>query len=59
MKAALERVHSLEGLLPICAWCKEMRETDSQWVALERYICKRTTASFTHTICPDCAKRMT
>jgi hypothetical protein len=53
---ALHQVKSMEGLLPICAWCKRMREDDSSWVTLEEYVSARTTASFTHTICPTCAK---
>jgi hypothetical protein len=53
---ALHQVKSMEGLLPICAWCKRMREEDSSWVTLEAYVGARTTASFTHTICPSCAK---
>lgn len=53
---ALHQVKSMEGLLPICAWCKRMREDDSSWVTLEEYVATKTSASFTHTICPACAK---
>lgn len=55
---ALHRMRSMEGLLPICAWCKRMREDDSSWVSMEEYMGARTAASFTHTICPSCAKEL-
>ena len=42
LEAAHKRVGALEGLLPMCAWCKRMREEDSSWVQVEEYICTRT-----------------
>jgi hypothetical protein len=52
------RVRALEGLLPICANCKRIRETDERggetWVNVEQFISKRTAADFTHSICSDC-----
>lgn len=57
LNAALHRVRSMEGLLPVCAWCKRMREDDARWVSLEEFVGARTSASFTHTICPECAKQ--
>jgi len=57
------KMEVLEGLLPICAWCKKIRD-DSQtrkgegkWVPLESYIEKRSRADFTHGMCPDCEKK--
>lgn len=58
LEEAINRVRSLEGLLPICAWCRRMREEDDTWVPLERFIGARTSASFTHAICPDCAGKL-
>lgn len=58
LEVALGRVHTLEGLLPICAWCKRMRESDSSWVQIEEFIGSRTSAAFTHAICPDCARKL-
>jgi len=49
-----EEVRQLTGLLPICSYCKMMRDDGNEWVTLERYIMRRTDASFTHGICPDC-----
>jgi len=51
-----EEVRHLTGLLPICAYCKMMREDGNEWVPLERYITRRTGASFTHGICPACLR---
>ena len=58
LQGALDRVRTLEGLLPICAWCKRMREDDTTWVPAERYFAARTAASFTHVLCPECAEKM-
>ena len=48
----------LEGLLPICAGCKRIRDTGGAWVAVEEYVAARTEAAFTHGICPDCKLRL-
>ena len=55
---ALKNVRELEGLLPICAWCKKVRDDEGYWQELEAYLEPRTKASFTHGICTDCAKDM-
>ena len=47
-------VKRLEGLLPICSYCKRIRDEQDLWTGLESYITKRTDAEFTHGICPDC-----
>jgi hypothetical protein len=53
---ALEaEVRLLEGIVPICGFCKKMREDDGSWVRLEQYIGSRSTAHFSHGVCPDCA----
>ncbi len=49
-----ERGRILEGLLPICATCKSIRDDEGYWQKLEQYISRRTNALFTHGICPDC-----
>jgi len=51
-----EEVRQLTGMLPICSYCKMMREDKDEWVPLERYIMRRTGASFTHGICPACVR---
>lgn len=50
-----ERVRTLEGFLPICAFCKDVRDDVGEWSRIETYIGERTPARFTHTFCPKCA----
>jgi len=47
-------VKQLEGLLPICAYCKKIRSDNDSWQAIETYISRQTDASFSHGICPEC-----
>jgi DNA-binding response OmpR family regulator len=52
-------VKTLTGLLPICSWCKKIRDASSHWVRLEQYLQTHTDATLTHGGCPDCiAKAM-
>jgi len=60
--ALLDRLHVqqrairvLEGLLPICAFCKRIRE-GAEWRKLETFIAERSSARFSHTYCEDCAR---
>jgi NADH:ubiquinone oxidoreductase subunit K len=57
LETALAKVRTLEGMLPICAWCKRIRDDQDHWQAMERYVASRTDASFSHSICPDCATK--
>jgi len=57
LQAALAEVHQLSGLLPICAWCKRIRDDDGNWQQIETYITVHSEADFTHGICPDCARK--
>lgn len=51
-------VDMLSGLLPICANCKKIRNASDEWEEIEAYISKKTTAEFTHGICPDCISKL-
>lgn len=51
---ALEHVKTLRGLLPICAWCKRIRDDQGYWKQVEAYLHSNTDADFTHGICPEC-----
>ncbi|MEE2678700.1 MAG: hypothetical protein VX546_09010 [Myxococcota bacterium] len=55
LRSALEEVHTLRGIVPICAGCKQIRKDDGSWVAVERFIQERSEASFSHGVCPNCA----
>lgn len=57
LQEALAKVKTLSGLLPICAWCKNIRNDQGYWQAVEQYVGEHTTAEFTHGICPDCIKK--
>jgi CRP-like cAMP-binding protein len=48
----------LEGLLPVCASCKSIREDDGRWVPLEEYLHLHSEASLTHGLCPVCAEEL-
>lgn len=50
-------VRQLEGLLPICAYCKKIKDEEKQWQHLESYISRRTEANFSHGVCPDCYQK--
>ena len=47
-------ITQLEGLLPICSYCKNIRDEQNIWVQLEAYISERTETTFSHGICPEC-----
>jgi hypothetical protein len=57
LQAALAEVKQLSGLLPICAWCKRIRDEQGNWEPMETYITVHSEADFTHGICPDCAQK--
>lgn len=58
LTAALSKVKSLTGLLPICAGCKKIRDDEGRWNDLEPYIESHSEAEFTHGFCPECARRL-
>jgi GAF domain-containing protein len=54
IREALNHINILHGLLPICAWCKKIRDDRGAWNTLETYVQDHSEASFTHGICPEC-----
>jgi len=56
LQAALADVRQLSGLLPICAACKKIRDDQGYWTRLEEYVGEHSQATFTHGLCPDCAR---
>jgi hypothetical protein len=58
LKEALTHVKELRGLLPICAWCKAVRDDHDYWHSVEEYISERTDLQFSHGICPTCANEL-
>jgi hypothetical protein len=51
------RIKILQGYLPICSFCKKIRTTDNIWEQMESYIKRHSQAEFTHSLCPECAKK--
>ncbi|MFC1591874.1 PAS domain-containing protein [Thermodesulfobacteriota bacterium] len=58
LKNALAEVKALSGLLPICAACKKIRDDKGYWNQIESYIRDHSEADFSHSICPECAKKI-
>ncbi len=60
----LEIKNTLHGLLPICSSCKKIRSANgdphdpASWSTVEKFISAKTSADFTHSICPDCLKKL-
>ena len=50
-------IKQLQGLLPICSYCKRIREEDMTWLPIEKYITQRTDTLFSHGVCPDCYEK--
>lgn len=58
LKAALDKVHTLSGLLPICSSCKKIRDDKGYWNQIESYIYEHAEVEFSHGLCPECAKKL-
>jgi ligand-binding sensor domain-containing protein len=58
VQEAISELKVLSGMLPICAWCKKVRDDQGYWNRIEAYLAARTDAQFTHGICPDCQQRV-
>jgi len=53
-----QRMKYLEGVLPICASCKKIRDEKNCWHQIEAYVRDRSEAEFSHSLCPECAKKL-
>ncbi|MBN2402776.1 MAG: hypothetical protein JXN64_10290 [Spirochaetes bacterium] len=53
-----KEVNILEGILPICASCKKIQNKDGSWEQIEGFIQRHSEADFSHSICPDCMKKL-
>jgi hypothetical protein len=58
LQDALAEVRTLSGLLPICASCKKIRDDQGYWNQIEDYVSSHSQATFSHGICPECAKKL-
>ncbi|GEM_PF-2362388 len=57
LEHSLAEVKTLRGFLPICSYCKKIRNDNGEWERLEAYIRERSTAQFSHSICPECMQK--
>jgi len=58
LQKAVAQIRTLGGLIPICAWCKNIRCDEGFWHTVEEYVCANTDATFSHGLCPVCALKM-
>ena len=58
LQQALDEVQMLRGLLPICASCKKIKDELGAWQLLETYIQNHSEAKFSHSLCPDCLRKL-
>jgi hypothetical protein len=58
LNVALSEVKELQGLLPICASCKKIRNDEGTWDQLEAYLARHSKAEFTHSFCPECRESL-
>jgi PAS domain-containing protein len=59
LEATLAKVKRLEGIIPICMYCKKICNDQESWQQLEEYFLEHSDAVFSHGICPDCYQKMT
>jgi hypothetical protein len=59
LQRALASLKTLSGLIPVCAWCRQVRADQGYWDDLESFVERNTDAGFTHGICPDCCRLVT
>ena len=58
LELALTNVKLLQGLLPICCYCKKIRDDKNYWQQVDTYVAAHSEAQFTHGICPDCRDKI-
>jgi PAS domain S-box-containing protein len=58
LRAALSEVKSLQAILPICSYCKKIRDDENYWHTVESYISRHTSSRFSHSICPSCVNKI-
>lgn len=58
LEEAMARVNQLQGLLPICCYCKKVRDDKNYWHQVENYVARHVEVRFSHGVCPDCIERL-
>jgi len=57
LQKALDEIKTLHGIIPICSYCKKIRDDKGAWERIEEYISNHSEAQFSHGICPECYKK--
>ncbi|PJA27591.1 MAG: response regulator [candidate division Zixibacteria bacterium CG_4_9_14_3_um_filter_46_8] len=57
LQKALDNIKQLRGIIPICAWCKKIRDDKNYWQNVETYVASNSNADFSHLICPECSEK--
>jgi response regulator RpfG family c-di-GMP phosphodiesterase len=57
LEEALSNVKQLQGLLPMCSYCKRIRDDQNYWQQVESYISVHSGVQFSHSYCPDCYEK--
>lgn len=57
LEQALTEIKILRGILPVCSFCKKIRDENNQWRTMENYISSHSEARFTHSFCPECSRK--
>lgn len=57
LNKAFDEIKTLRGIIPICSYCKKIRNDKGAWDNLEAYICNHSEAQFSHGVCPECYKK--
>ena len=58
LRRALSEIKQLRGIIPICSACKKIRDDKGFWQQVESYVSEHTEAQFSHSICPECMKKL-
>lgn len=58
LQKALAEIKQLSGMLPICSSCKKIRDDEGYWEQIENYITEHSEIEFSHSLCPECAKKL-
>ncbi|MGM0577431.1 MAG: response regulator [Myxococcota bacterium] len=58
LQAAMKEIEHLRGILPICGWCRKIRDDDGYWKQLEEYLGRHLDTRVSHGLCPECERRL-
>jgi len=57
LRGALAEVRTLQAILPICSYCRKIRDDENYWQTVEGYVARHTNSRFTHSVCPSCYEK--